>query len=1667
MRWLIFALAPHLVQSQITITNTTKSLGGASHAPDSCVYSQSCIETFYYSKPVTDHVVGNMSNALQFDSSQQESCTIIVDADTHVFLFYKNTEIVESSQNNIKIDNTSYIRRQDLPRSQNVSTASIITWTGPRFLQTAGGMLQFKVCTEYKGADLPQCHPFKDITPQTQPDEYQMYTTWDGTDLMGCIEPNGNGADHAYENAVSDLSFTVPAEHKYTFDFFGTHPYDTMTYEDSGYLNCTVSGNDTECGDGHTFPLIIQNRSEDATFSWEHTTASAYSINTVYLDGSQNETYLTENDFYKYWASSHLQSFCGSTRTPAFTYDYQLACNNVLGLNTTHINPFFEIPPDDQPDNDYSARFDFNVRPLSPAEKAFKWPESGPSLDNLPDKQGFTKECIMFGPIDNAQFTPAIHKYIVPIQYSNKIYTICKPIHHTPIVHDRSGWRVCAACHHDPLPTPSPVPRPSAAPTETLSSAPSAAPSDFPSEIPTKEPTDAPTNNPALVNPPTSYPTAACSNTLTKNPHIELVGSTTHSKTDYQKSVLGVIARAGQTNGHPFPLFGIGDFEAQDRYEIVSLVGAVKLRVQSSVTSLTGPTYTNNDIDIAPWISNLYDDTDVDSKDFMSYIDSSFHEASALKIKLRAPGDSLSATLEMTTNTNEIQFVWQVSSAPPVGITESYNHNWRSAIVTKTAGIDNKLCDPVVILPYYGDDYNPNITCFNNTLAANKAYVFCTTHADNDVHDCSTVPTDAAGWIFKQPNGDFVMLNYTGNISGHITIGPHEEQGQGAPCTITSPPESPATIGVVNYEICNTCGQSGASSTPSLTSIDISECDGYYAHEPGTTPFGEGETDVKRYLKSKQKVDGTEWYNAQGHFWGGAYVDNEEFEYTWFDTGDFKYHPVARYILAPHQDFDALNVAPAFIELKLVFNRCKQTEFKCSIRAHPITTKTITAWNSAKDETVLLPAKQSFQFQGGHSWYKNGVSVRRNENNDVYSKDTIDVFFAPYNSPFMLRVSVDSTAAQNQVNMSSHDINPCTHGGHLGCEPMPLDGWHDGQNKGCLDYSDTETCRRDTLRMTNSSACQDTLEDCMECVKNIAGNKLYSYCSQCNSGSTLHQELAFEVGNGDFINAIDILNASVWECEGHDSATDVLASTDFVIVSGTRITAQAVREVNSADNKYHLRTDNLIHYAFLNGETVRFQCHKTNGGAIPKFTNDCPNFDYTGGLTCADVECGDHDDHSRHCHLNGVGEENCAAFFNQPALHCAACGDANVVPARKHIKYKPSIVPLSILSSPEDDRSNSGGTLVDEAFTPSTKMLFSDVTQIGAHNDKGAPITFIPQGIPYVMRYDWAPGCSLSMCEEIVIHERELMSRGLPGALQPFLSCDVKKVRVELDLETNKKTDWSTQLGGFDGNKLQVAKFLDDDVTPAFYHEFEKASARCDELGSTVCYAVGKTTGVFKLYEPKALDTHPFYDASGAGFEISIRQLVIRKDFFHSLCRSNVDIETLVLSHATPLPMELNISDLEAFNGCTNLKELEFRNIVVVDEQSFINLYIALGYTSVSDFKFTFDENIASSFPDNEYFECPQQGSTDTFKCNVKPMQKPTAPEWSTTKTYTQRRSNIQDSGSNANDNHSNTTLLIVVAGVVFVLVIAIAFLYRMQSRRSDEAEAEARPMIPQSQQRV
>ena len=815
-----------------------------------------------------------------------------------------------------------------------------------------------------------------------------------------------------------------------------------------------------------------------------------------------------------------------------------------------------------------------------------------------------------------------------------------------------------------------------------------------------------------------------------------------------------------------------------------------------------------------------------------------------------------------------------------------------------------------------------------------------------------------------------------------------------------------------------------------------------------SSPYGTGNTNVREYLKTVSYDPNVEWYERKGLFWGGAYINNNEEEYTWFEPNGWDNYPVARYILAPHQDFDELGVDPAFIELKLVFDKCAQNTFKCTIRSHKLTPATIsTEWDS---ETVKTHYINKFFNQGGHSWYKNGVSVRKY---GIDGLETVnDVYFAPYNSPFILRITADSSTLQQQSCKSSNE---------LGCDQLSFDGWHDDHNRGCVYYRDSGDALCNTKGATpgDSVACTNDLADCKNCItKTGTAFTLFDICQQCTSTSTHHAELKFtikvdETPAQNLLTVTDSppLLASTYVCEGAFAygLQGIKGSTTII----REDTGEHIRIfLHSSNVRYDVEVDpaskTISNYKYLNGKSVAFQCY--NYG-IPSFTNQCPHFLSRSQFSCSDSLCNSLAQESRYCQPESSIKQNCVTFYNNPNVHCAACGAPDRMTKRIMMKYSASILPVSALNRPtyaeaEDD------VHVAEALTASSGMLFSDVVQLDTNEEI---ITFIPQGIPYALSYEYTGGCALHVCDEFPVPQSELNEI----EIQPLGkdTCEMTTVRVDLNTIINDRLHWTREDVKFNPEKLELIYKTNAEMV--YWLDLDEALDQCDALGPAVCYAVGRhTNGAYRLY--RTLNSaFPFYDETAdVDFEIYIRKLDIGRGMFDKLCFYHPTIHTLIISHLSLLPMEAVLSDTGAFRECTSIRSLEFRNIVVADAVTFQNLYLSLLNLGISSFSLVFDREVVDNLNKPNFFYACAQTNPIKFTCTVNAIPDATTPKWSTTKTYTRRRDRMSD---NDDDQRKNRTIVIVIAGVAAFLVVCVGGILIVKRRHQQRDSEEKYPLTP------
>ena len=349
-------------------------------------------------------------------------------------------------------------------------------------------------------------------------------------------------------------------------------------------------------------------------------------------------------------------------------------------------------------------------------------------------------------------------------------------------------------------------------------------------------------------------------------------------------------------------------------------------------------------------------------------------------------------------------------------------------------------------------------------------------------------------------------------------------------------------------------------------------------------------------------------------------------------------------------------------------------------------------------------------------------------------------------------------------------------------------------------------------------------------------------------------------------------------------------------------------------------------------------------------------------------------------------------------------------------------------------------------------------------NDVQSPITFIPQGIPYYMRYDWSPGCKLNICDDVVVvSENQLLKRGSDNKVMPVAEdlCKTDTVRIQLDEFTDNATDWHYRHVTFDANKLvelDPDRCIDPDNC---FGNLQDAKDYCEKLGPIACYAVGqKTNEPLKLYTLKSpLNDYPFYATSEApNFVMYVRRLTLYQDFFNAFCRSNLNFKNLELSHDQPMPMEIHIEQTGFLTGCQHLTKIKLRNIVFSGEGSYRLFYTSLSQIDVTKFSLSFDKNMPSTITASEnFFSCPDATARE-FECNVVSLTPPTTPAWSTTKTYTQGRIKVNNNAQKRKED--NLIIILVIAGGVTCLVITVGIIVIHRYRRNNDRSKEKIPLV-------
>ena len=687
MRWSVLLLgttARTIWGFDISYTTNTFAVGNDAASAQSCIISDSCIETYYYSRSIPDEVLQNMREEIRYN--ERESCEITFDSTvsdaTHLYVSYKN--ILNQPDNNLKIEifGTTYVTPESLPRTLNAAdglitkanfevafdiagggnlydennlgvvrvftvqaangTAAtngwdyeqvfengdpsvywffrgqsqegavgvgsnpatagydhasydigtlfyndgtksfrdataggsssdsgvnigrvwtinsgaaniniprvIMKWYGPRYLSSASDYVQFKVCTEVSIDTI--CSPF-DFGENVQPNEitqkFRQFTTFANDEVLGCIEPIGSDS-HLYETSTTDLEFDIATDTKATIEFFGVHPFDTLFIDQCALKDvadsCTINGVTS------TSPFEIDTNTA-VTITWNH---DSYK-NVMFK--FQELLYDTESgyNFNDHDAYVDTHSACDNSYfSMAYVYDTEDECEGVL--EAAKISKYTKI--------EWNKEYEF-------ANTTITFPDSLNSTNAAVYYYDYFLRCMR---------TDYSNKYVIVIKEEEassydlfygkeRVITICR--HTTTNVeesHDLNGWRICGECPRNILPTPTPTHQPSHVPSDVPTSVPTLI-SPAPSSLPSKSPTPRPTFSPARLSPPSPYPTVSCESEFETNPHMYLVGQ--EQKTDYQKTILGAIARFGQENGQPFPIFGIG-YKSESKYIIPSFL---------------------------------------------------------------------------------------------------------------------------------------------------------------------------------------------------------------------------------------------------------------------------------------------------------------------------------------------------------------------------------------------------------------------------------------------------------------------------------------------------------------------------------------------------------------------------------------------------------------------------------------------------------------------------------------------------------------------------------------------------------------------------------------------------------------------------------------------------------------------------------------------------------------------------------------------------------------------------------------------------------------------------------------------------------------------------------------------------------------------------------------
>lgn len=1624
-----------------------------------------CVESIYYTDPDILSTVSPFQYQgylLLLQNGNIDECTITLNDNQIQTLYFSFTGVdhVQASYASFQISN-SVQTADDLKQlnlAYSVSTHPIeITWSGPKSFYTDDKKIfGFKVCTEPAGK--PNCKPFEyDTSATIRAFSYYDYVPPTTHDNYGCIETIGLG-DHGYALTESVEITVTGTVNPIDVLFYGTAQEDTLSVDDSIILSSqqiTLLNN-----------LIEWNhRTESIKFhSQQYTLTVRQEIMPFETDDPESVlTYVFPGEYFHTVELKSTNSVCPNGYSPAKTMTFS-ECRDLtwdvvnstaffksVSYSTTTISrtygpsyPFFQIDSTNPVLVGCAiANPQINTSPL----KATPIIISQPPLHVLNN-------------LENKIRNPSDQKYIVQelpegtLKYWSETLLVNARAMCIATNPDKNlgGWKLCQKCDPPEVITrPPATPLPTLTPSSTPTSVPSLEPSPAPTDIPTKSPTVAPTRpTDFFQNAPTRYPTLPCD--LDSNPKITALDDASA----YKSSLLATIARKGQVNGIPVPLYQIPTFQTNYLIKCNAYLGTKNLQIGVIDNAYSDSTCTTTDINIAPWVSTLYDGSngnfpsckDADMIDANNYMSYTFGEYT----------NSKSETLSQTNAGIDYEYEGTTLSFP-IDVNEKFL--LRSFVfINKLDTVS--LQEHIVIPPFRGKPYHPAILpVAEHTLTSGKAYAFHT--KDDNNHNAD--PDRASGWIYIHNNGTARLLNYTGEIAEDIFVGPEEGNLHAEHFTIQIPPPDEAMLKIVTppgaYDTC-----SNDNFGPTLTSVPLSQCDGYYEQEPGFNRHGSGHVGVSRYFPELPDAQGAEWFNEQGHFWGGAHLNRDEFEYTWFPGQDFDNHPVARLIMAPHQDFARLGVPPAFIEIKLVFDKCDVEKVKCSIRSHNLVSDPPgPVWWSDFDgerEEVFGDIMTKFRDQPGYSWYKNGVSVRTylNSNDGLHN----EIFFAPYNSPYLLRVSAFAAIKP---------IDSCDHSNDFGCEPLPYDGWHDKNgNRGCTDYNtDTSLCSRGVNKIdVNKHACQHQSEECSKCYETSAPETPTDICQQCNPLSTTHERVVI---TGNYFN--------------HDIHPPTLTISNEVCTPGGNVPYDAVAKIQpigvfqtSVEGvyvKYYLHKDaGLLTFtrvapAFLDFDTmltlqtnlrinVTFDCYD---GSIRTFPNKCDNQLLGSSITCADMteaKCKTLEKKSSKCipplsvsHNAG----SCNDFFDSPDQHCAVCGATNAAPQRTVMQYESRVMPLWALDWPQGT-GDGVGSRVDEPFSSASTMLFSDVYQVddneNSQDNGNIGLLFAPQGIPFSMYYVWGPQCRIKgECTEVTIPEHDLQPRGIPfrAETESLRKCTdtLNQIRIELDTLTGDKTDWVRYDVRIAGSSLTT-------VNNNYYHSVDEAKLACDALGSTVCYAVGQVKEKIQLYAPDDLGAYPFHDDSDTSDNIYIRQLVLTTDMFHSMCSFNPALTSIVLSHTTPLPIELAVQK-GAFNGCAHVETLSLSNIVIPDRLDFERLYFTLSATGISTFTLHYDKNIASKVAENDYFSCPLTGAT--FSCTVKSIHGATQPVWSTTEIITPMRVSVDDK----DNSHETIIIVIVVVAALLTVLGCVLLINRLRHKENTATVTESTPFVNRS----